>query len=129
MAHKKGQGSTRNGRDSKPKFRGVKKFDGQLVPAGTILVRQVGNKFYAGDNVGTGRDFTLFAKADGVVKFCRGNKKISKYSNSTICLIFSFQSPSLQNKNESKSLFYRVGCDGLSHGRTSGRRWLRSYGF
>ena len=51
MAHKKGQGSTRNGRDSKPKFRGVKKFDGQLVPAGTILVRQVGNKFYAGDNV------------------------------------------------------------------------------
>ena len=75
MAHKKGQGSTRNGRDSKPKFRGVKKFDGQLVPAGTILVRQVGNKFYAGDNVGTGRDFTLFAKVDGVVKFCRGNDK------------------------------------------------------
>ena len=90
MAHKKGQGSTRNGRDSKPKFRGVKKFDGQLVPAGTILVRQVGNKFYAGDNVGTGRDFTLFAKADGVVKFCRGNDK--KLVNILTQVIFSFQS-------------------------------------
>ncbi len=75
MAHKKGQGSTRNGRDSKPKFRGVKKFDGQLVSSGTILVRQVGNKFYAGDNVGTGRDFTLFAKSEGVVKFHSSNNK------------------------------------------------------
>ena len=75
MAHKKGQGSTRNGRDSKPKYRGVKRFGGQLVTAGTILVRQVGNKFYAGDNVGTGRDFTLFAKIDGIVKFKLGGKR------------------------------------------------------
>lgn len=69
MAHKKGQGSTRNGRDSNPQYRGVKRYDGQVVSAGTILVRQVGNKFYAGENVGTGKDFTLFAKQEGKVKF------------------------------------------------------------
>jgi large subunit ribosomal protein L27 len=74
MAHKKGQGSTRNGRDSKPKMRGVKRFAGQLVSAGSILVRQVGTKFHAGDNVGIGRDWTLFAKCDGVVKFERHGK-------------------------------------------------------
>ena len=68
MAHKKGQGSTRNGRDSNPKYRGVKKFDGQFVTAGTILVRQVGNRFHSGRNVGQGRDFTLFALRDGYVK-------------------------------------------------------------
>lgn len=71
MAHKKGQGSTRNGRDSNPKMRGVKRFAGEVVTAGSILVRQVGTKFHAGDNVGIGRDWTLFAKVDGVVKFER----------------------------------------------------------
>ena len=74
MAHKKGQGSTRNGRDSNPKMRGVKRFAGQEVKAGSILVRQVGTKFHAGDNVGVGRDWTLFAKIDGVVKFERHGK-------------------------------------------------------
>ena len=69
MAHKKGQGSTRIGRDSNPKMRGVKRFAGQVVTAGSILVRQVGTKFHAGDNVGIGRDWTLFAKVDGVVRF------------------------------------------------------------
>lgn len=76
MAHKKGQGSTRNGRDSNPQYRGVKVFGGQAVPAGGIIVRQVGTKFHAGVNVGTGRDYTLFAKADGVVRFhTRANRK------------------------------------------------------
>jgi len=74
MAHKKGQGSTRNGRDSLPKMRGVKRFAGEQVTAGSILVRQVGTKFHAGDNVGMGRDFTLFAKVTGVVKFERHSK-------------------------------------------------------
>jgi large subunit ribosomal protein L27 len=71
MAHKKGQGSTRNGRESLPKYRGVKRFGGQLVTAGSILVRQVGTKFHPGRNVGLGRDFTLFALVDGFVKFER----------------------------------------------------------
>jgi large subunit ribosomal protein L27 len=71
MAHKKGQGSTRNGRDSNPKMRGVKRFAGENVTAGSILVRQVGTKFHAGENVGIGRDWTLFAKVEGVVKFER----------------------------------------------------------
>ena len=74
MAHKKGQGSTRNGRDSNPKMRGVKRFAGQEVKAGSILVRQVGTKFHAGANVGIGRDWTLFALIDGVVKFERHGK-------------------------------------------------------
>lgn len=74
MAHKKGQGSTRNGRDSLPKMRGVKRFAGQQVKAGSILVRQVGTKFHAGENVGVGRDFTLFSKIDGLVKFERHGK-------------------------------------------------------
>lgn len=69
MAHKKGGGSSRNGRDSNPKNRGVKRFDGQFVTAGSILVRQCGTKFYPGENVGLGSDYTLFAKADGFVKF------------------------------------------------------------
>ena len=69
MAHKKGQGSTRNGRDSNPQYRGVKKGDGQAVRAGNILVRQLGTKFHAGENVGTGKDWTLFATTDGHVKF------------------------------------------------------------
>ncbi len=71
MAHKKGQGSTRNGRDSNPKMRGVKRFAGENVSAGSILVRQVGTKFHAGENVGIGRDWTLFSMIDGVVKFER----------------------------------------------------------
>ena len=74
MAHKKGQGSTRNGRDSNPKMRGVKRFAGQEVKAGSILVRQKGTKFHAGENVGIGRDWTLFATVDGVVKFERHGK-------------------------------------------------------
>lgn len=69
MAHKVGQGSSRNGRDSNPKFRGVKRFAGEKVGTGTIIIRQKGNKFHAGRNVGQGRDFTLFALSDGVVKF------------------------------------------------------------
>ena len=69
MAHTKGQGSTRNGRDSAGKRRGVKKFGGQVVRAGNILVRQLGTKFHPGTNVGLGRDYTLFALTDGSVKF------------------------------------------------------------
>jgi large subunit ribosomal protein L27 len=69
MAHKKGGGSTRNGRDSQSKRLGVKKFGGQHVLAGNIIVRQRGTTFHAGPNVGVGNDFTLFATAEGVVKF------------------------------------------------------------
>ena len=69
MAHKKGGGSSRNGRDSKPKYLGVKVFAGQVVPAGSIIVRQRGTRFYPGQNVGIGRDHTLFAKIDGIVDF------------------------------------------------------------
>ena len=69
MAHKKGQGSSRNGRDSQPKMLGVKRFAGQFVTGGSILVRQRGTKFYPGVNVGIGRDHTLFAKIDGIVQF------------------------------------------------------------
>ena len=76
MAHKKAAGSTRNGRESESKRLGVKRFGGQAVLAGSILVRQRGTKFHAGDNVGMGRDHTLFATADGNVKFeIRGPKK------------------------------------------------------
>ena len=74
MAHKKGQGSTRNGRDSLPKMRGVKRFAGEVVTAGSILVRQVGTRFHPGLNVGLGRDFTLFSKVHGVVKFERDGR-------------------------------------------------------
>lgn len=69
MAHKKAGGSTRNGRDSESKRLGVKKYGGEIVTAGSILVRQRGTKFHAGQNVGCGRDHTLFAKADGQVRF------------------------------------------------------------
>jgi large subunit ribosomal protein L27 len=69
MAHKKGQGSTRNGRDSNPQYRGIKLFGGEVVKVGSILVRQCGTKFFPGKNVGIGRDYTLFATSDGVVKF------------------------------------------------------------
>lgn len=69
MAHKKGQGSSRNGRDSNPSNLGVKRYGGQQVTGGTIIVRQRGTKFFPGLNVGRGKDDTLFAKADGVVQF------------------------------------------------------------
>jgi large subunit ribosomal protein L27 len=72
MAHKKAVGSTRNGRDSQGKRLGVKKYGGEVVRAGNILVRQRGSTYHAGDNVGTGRDYTLFALIDGVVEFKQG---------------------------------------------------------
>lgn len=80
MAHKKGVGSTRNGRDSKPKMRGVKRFGGQHVLPGHIIVRQCGTKIKPGDNVGMGRDYTLFALVEGKVHFqpySRQQKKVS----------------------------------------------------
>ena len=74
MAHKKGQGSTRNGRDSNGQFRGVKAYGGQWVRAGSIILRQCGSRFSAGRHVGTGKDWTLFALKDGVVNFTPGRK-------------------------------------------------------
>ena len=77
MAHKKGAASTRNGRDSNPQYLGVKKFGGEAVVAGNIIVRQRGTKFHAGQNVGLGKDHTLFALADGTVKFgTRHDRKV-----------------------------------------------------
>ena len=69
MAHKKGQGASRNGRDSNAQRRGIKRYGGEFVTAGSIIVRQRGTRFHAGDNVGVGRDHTLFALSDGKVKF------------------------------------------------------------
>jgi len=77
MAHKKGQGSVRNGRDSHSKRLGVKRYGGEHVTAGSILVRQRGTKFHAGQNVGTGRDWTLFALVDGKVKFDRESTRVN----------------------------------------------------
>lgn len=77
MAHKKGQGSSRNGRDSNGQRRGVKKFGGEKVVAGNILVRQVGTKFHPGRNVGMGSDYTLFALVDGVVGFDREGRRVN----------------------------------------------------
>ena len=77
MAHKKGQGSVRNGRDSVSKRLGVKRYGGQVVTAGSILIRQRGTKFVAGLNVGTGRDWTLFALLDGKVKFDQNGRRIN----------------------------------------------------
>jgi large subunit ribosomal protein L27 len=74
MAHKKGQGSTRNGRDSNPQFRGVKRFGGQTVTAGTIIVRQCGTKYKKGTNVGIGSDYTLYSLVDGTVRFQTGRR-------------------------------------------------------
>jgi len=74
MAHKKGQGSTRNGRDSNAQFRGVKRFGGQSVTAGTILVRQCGTRYHAGHNVGQGKDYTLYALVEGTVRFQEGRR-------------------------------------------------------
>ena len=77
MAHKKGQGSSRNGRDSESKRLGVKKFGGQSVIAGNILIRQRGTKFTAGRNVGLGRDWTLFALTDGRVQFDKNGRRVN----------------------------------------------------
>jgi large subunit ribosomal protein L27 len=81
MAHKKGQGSTKNVRDSNAQYRGVKAHDGNIVTAGSIIVRQLGSKFHAGKNVGVGKDWTLFAKVNGEVKFekRRGKRQVSVY--------------------------------------------------
>jgi len=84
MAHKKGGGSTRYGRDSQPKRLGVKRYAGQKVNAGTILVRQRGTRIHPGDNVGVGRDYTLFALIDGIVKFepaSKNRRKVSVYAS------------------------------------------------
>jgi len=86
MAHKKAGGSSRNGRDSNAQRRGVKRFGGQAVKAGNILVRQLGTKIHPGANVGCGRDYTLFAKIDGIVTFetfGRGRKRVSIYPAET----------------------------------------------
>ncbi len=80
MAHKKAGGSSRNGRDSNPQYRGVKIYGGQTVISGNIIVRQVGSTFHAGKNVGTGSDFTLFALSEGVVRFERIDKKRQRVS-------------------------------------------------
>jgi len=77
MAHKKGQGSSRNGRDSAGQRRGVKRFGGEFVQAGSILVRQVGTKFHPGSGVGRGKDYTLFALVDGYVSFDRNGRRVS----------------------------------------------------
>jgi large subunit ribosomal protein L27 len=77
MAHKKGQGSSRNGRDSNAQRRGVKRFGGEKVEAGNILVRQVGTRFHPGKNVGQGSDYTLYALVDGVVKFDQKSRRIN----------------------------------------------------
>jgi large subunit ribosomal protein L27 len=79
MAHKKAGGSTRNGRDSNPKYLGVKRYGGESVVAGNILVRQRGTRFHPGENVGVGRDHTLFAVADGTVKFEQKGSLKRKY--------------------------------------------------
>lgn len=84
MAHKKGGGSIRLGRDSQPKMRGVKRYAGQRVNSGTILVRQKGTRIHPGNNVGIGRDFTLFALIDGIVKYeptTKNKRKVSVYAN------------------------------------------------
>ncbi|MBI5510191.1 MAG: 50S ribosomal protein L27 [Deltaproteobacteria bacterium] len=89
MAHTKGQGSSRNGRDSQPKFRGLKRHDGMWVKAGNILVRQVGTVIHPGRFVGRGRDFTLFAKQDGIVRY-------EKHNNRTLAIIYPQAKPEHQ---------------------------------
>lgn len=80
MAHKKGVGSSRNGRDSNPKFRGIKKYGGEAVRAGNIIVRQCGTKWHPGRNVGLGTDYTIYALVDGVVRFEHKDKRRLKVS-------------------------------------------------
>ena len=87
MAHKKGQGSSRNGRDSNSQRRGVKVFGGQAINAGSIIIRQVGTRIHPGNNVGMGKDYTIFAKINGTVKFerlDRKRRKVSVYTSTTI---------------------------------------------
>jgi large subunit ribosomal protein L27 len=82
MAHKKGVGSSRNGRDSQPKMLGIKRYGGEVVRPGTIILRQRGTRFHPGNNVGLGKDYTIFALIDGEVKFenfARGRKRVSVY--------------------------------------------------
>ncbi|MCF6147774.1 MAG: 50S ribosomal protein L27 [Candidatus Kuenenia sp.] len=81
MAHKKGQGSSKNGRDSNPQMRGIKKYGGESVTTGSIIVRQCGTKFKPGKNVGLGRDYTIFSMIDGVVKFDT-RRRVSVYPSS-----------------------------------------------
>ncbi|HOV92066.1 MAG TPA: 50S ribosomal protein L27 [Candidatus Kapabacteria bacterium] len=80
MAHKKGGGSSKNGRDSNPQYRGVKKFGGEEVRAGNIIIRQVGTKYHPGKNVGIGKDYTIFSLIDGTVEFSRLDKERKKVS-------------------------------------------------
>ncbi len=80
MAHKKGQGSTRNGRDSQAQRRGVKVYGGETITAGSIIVRQLGTRIHPGNNVGLGKDYSIFAKIDGMVKFERKDKTRKKVS-------------------------------------------------
>ena len=80
MAHKKGQSSSRNGRDSNPQMRGVKVYGGQKISAGGIIVRQCGTKFHPGRNVGLAKDFTLYSLIDGIVQFQKGNRKVNVIS-------------------------------------------------
>ncbi len=84
MAHKKGQGTSKNGRDSNAQRRGVKRFGGQRVTAGSILVRQLGTRFTAGANVGMGRDYTLFALKDGVVNFDKNGRRVNIKHEETV---------------------------------------------
>ena len=77
MAHKKGQGTSSNGRDSQPKMLGVKRFGGETVLAGTIIVRQRGSKLHAGKNIGIGRDWTLYALKDGTVKYDKAHRSVA----------------------------------------------------
>ncbi|MCF7791572.1 MAG: 50S ribosomal protein L27 [Victivallales bacterium] len=77
MAHKKGQSSSRNGRDSNPKYLGIKIFGGQKIRAGNIIIRQRGTKFHPGKNVGCGNDYTLYALKDGVVEFNKSQRKVN----------------------------------------------------
>ena len=81
MAHKKGQGSSRNGRDSNGQRRGVKRYAGQAVKSGSILIRQCGTKFHPGRNVGLGRDYTLFALSEGTVYFDRDGRRVNVMTN------------------------------------------------
>ena len=87
MAHKKGQGSIKNGRDSNAQRRGVKIYGGQQIRAGNIIVRQVGSSFWAGEGVGRGRDFTLFATRDGVVRFHKAGSKAQRRSYISVDLV------------------------------------------
>ena len=111
MAHKKGVGSSRNGRDSNPQYRGVKKFGGEKVIAGNIIVRQCGTKWHPGRNVGLGTDFTIYALIDGVVKFEHKNRtrfKVSVYPEQVSSAALAPQSCSRQRPPHSRGLFFHV---------------------